>query len=135
TTSLNYHNKVLRLKALEAIKAQLESEFKVSLNTDEIMKKINNVRTQFLQVRREHKKIHSGMGEDEVPTPTWWLHDQLQFLLPYCKKDASKSNLTNLEDVLDSQQMGLTEDTTTENSEHEEFDHNTTPRYAEEHFM
>ncbi|KAF5305297.1 hypothetical protein FQA39_LY09262 [Lamprigera yunnana] len=91
-----YHNKVLRSKALESIKAELETVFKTTFTTDEILKKINNLRTQFLDAHRNHLKIGpSGAGAEDANTPTWWLYESLQFLTPYYKKDKGKSNLNN----------------------------------------
>ncbi|KAF5277386.1 hypothetical protein FQA39_LY06199 [Lamprigera yunnana] len=60
-----YHNKVLRSKALESIKAELETVFKTTFTTDEILKKINNLRTQFLDTHRNHLKI--GLAEQAIP--------------------------------------------------------------------
>lgn len=43
------------------------------------------------------------MEADEVPQPTWWLYESLQFLLPYCKKDKGKSNLSKPQQVSNSE--------------------------------
>ncbi|KAI4469236.1 ubiquitin-conjugating enzyme e2 [Holotrichia oblita] len=95
-TSPNYHNKIQRLKALETIKEELEQQFKIKLTTEDINKKINNIRTQFLEVYRNTKKqLPSGSSCDDTK-PSWWLYEDLLFLLPYCKKDKSNTNLSQL---------------------------------------
>lgn len=69
--------------------------FKLNFSIEEVTKKINNIRSQFLEVNRtcNKKKLPSGSGSDSVEPPTWWLYDSLQFLLPYCKKDKGNSNI------------------------------------------
>ena len=61
---------------------------------NDVIKKINSMRTCF---RRELKKISSasksGVGADEIPEPTLWYFDQLQFLLPHEKPTSSLSTM------------------------------------------
>ncbi|GLV34025.1 hypothetical protein CBL_05045 [Carabus blaptoides fortunei] len=73
---------------------ELENAYKENFEVDEITKKINNLRTQFLEVEKNRKKIiPSGSGADAKNVPSWWLYNDLLFLLPFCKRDKGISNL------------------------------------------
>ncbi|KAK9721115.1 RNase H-like domain found in reverse transcriptase [Popillia japonica] len=62
-----------------------------------LLKKINNLRSQFLEVTKKKKVIPpSGSGAEDCVKPNWWLYDSLSFLLPYTKKDKGESNLNVL---------------------------------------
>ncbi|KAK9738201.1 Alcohol dehydrogenase transcription factor Myb/SANT-like [Popillia japonica] len=97
----SYHNQLLRHKALEAIKEDLQCTFKEQCSIEEILKKINNLRSQFLEVTKKKKVIPpsgsvippSGSGAEDCVKPNWWLYDSLTFLLPYTKKLKGESNL------------------------------------------
>ncbi|XP_031340358.1 uncharacterized protein LOC116168580 [Photinus pyralis] len=96
TDSPSYHNNLLRHKALDAIRTELMNIYKQDFTNEEISKKINNLRTQFIEnVRKVKKQAPSGSGS-ESPKPAWWLYDSLFFLLPYLKKDKGISNIRTL---------------------------------------
>lgn len=89
-----YHNNLLRHKALEVIKEDLQATFKEEFDLTDILKKINNIRSQFLEVlRKKNVQPPSGSGTEDFVRPSWWLYEHLSFLLPYTKKDKGESNL------------------------------------------
>ncbi|KAK4885099.1 hypothetical protein RN001_001370 [Aquatica leii] len=63
--SPGYHNDLLRHKALEIIKDELEKTYKHSFSTDEILYTVTNLRTQFADNLRKIKKgVSSGSHGD-----------------------------------------------------------------------
>lgn len=92
--SMAYHNKMSRNVAIETIANELQLRTKQKFTTEEVLKKINSLRTQFLNVERSKKKGEPS-GSGSTAKPAWWLYEHLQFLQPFTKKDRSDSNLLN----------------------------------------
>ncbi|KAK4887035.1 hypothetical protein RN001_003306 [Aquatica leii] len=82
------------------IKDELTSTYKEEFSTDEILKKINNLRTQFCEnYKKFQKQLPSGSGTSDDNKPSWWLYEHLMFLIPYIKKDKGVSNMCPAEPV------------------------------------
>jgi hypothetical protein len=76
------------------ISEKLIEEFKIEISSDEVKKKIANLRSQFNHELAKVKEVlHSGMGTDEMSEPSiWWFH-KLSFLKQFIKSRKGKSNL------------------------------------------
>lgn len=82
----------MRFNAIQQIRDELDKKFKVTFTESDVLKKINNLRSQFLDCLRKHKKTLPS-GSEGNARPVWWLYENMQFLLPYCSKDKGQSDL------------------------------------------
>lgn len=73
-TTAMYKN---RIKKQDALK-ELADEF--STTTEEIQRKIHNLRNQFSSELKKHKKIKSGQSTDELYVSKWPYYNLLSFL-------------------------------------------------------
>lgn len=68
--------------------------------TVEDIKKIHNLRTQYVRELRElNSSKRSGVGADDVVETKLWCFGQLGFLKPHCTIRKSVSNITVLSEV------------------------------------
>ncbi|XP_071529508.1 uncharacterized protein [Panulirus ornatus] len=80
-----YKDRNKRVAAINNITAELQksglSKSGLSVITSEVKKKIESIRSQFgRELRKLEKSKKSGVGADEIYTPTLWCFDDLCFL-------------------------------------------------------
>ncbi|XP_066593548.1 uncharacterized protein [Prorops nasuta] len=92
--SKDYHNRVLRDKALQIISKSYEQITNEKITVDIIKKKLNGLRTQFLeQINKVKQSKCSGASSDEIYKPTWWLYDSMSFLEKHVAARKGNSSL------------------------------------------
>lgn len=78
--SREYSDKIKKDAAYKILVEKLR-EINESVTKDDVVKKINSMRSSF---RKEYKKVwashHSGAGADEIYTPNLWYFGLLMFL-------------------------------------------------------
>jgi hypothetical protein len=79
-----YKNKTKRQECLKRI-TNIVNEFCGISTTDENVKKINGLRTQFLnEISKEKKSETSGKGRSQLYKSNWWCFELLNFLTKLC---------------------------------------------------
>lgn len=92
--SADYHNRIKREKALQIICDQYTEITKQPLTIEVAKKKINNLRSQYLDCRNKIKQSKaSGASSDEIYKPTWWLYEEMQFLDPHISQRKGESSI------------------------------------------
>jgi len=95
TKSVDYHNQIKREKALQMICEQYENITQQSLTPEIVKKKINNLRSQYLEhLNRIKRSKASGASFDDVYKPSWWLFEEMSFLDPHLVQRKEESSLT-----------------------------------------
>ncbi|KAL1498404.1 hypothetical protein ABEB36_009210 [Hypothenemus hampei] len=93
-----YKNKHARNKALESITSILKS-IKPNVTLNEIKQKLAGLKSTFLA---EHKKSLnskvSGVGEDQIYTPSIWYYKRMMFLLEHFEIPTTIDTLTQAHD-------------------------------------
>ncbi|XP_035040908.2 uncharacterized protein LOC118125933 [Hippoglossus stenolepis] len=90
--SENHNNRQLRLRLLEALRAQL-SDQSVSFSVEDIKCKFKNLRTVF---NREFKAVHASRASDKLYVSKWKHYQQLLFLCESCDEDDGTDDLQAL---------------------------------------
>lgn len=94
TKSAEYHNRNKRDQALQTICRNYEEITKQPITVDAVKKKINNLRSQYLeQINKIRQSKVSGASADEVYKPTWWLFDDMSFLSVHIAARSGESSL------------------------------------------
>lgn len=92
---IDYHNRNKREIALQLIAQSYEEITKESITTDNIKKKINGLRAQYLEQRQKIKQSKaSGASTDDIYKPTWWAYEYMKFFDPYIVQRKGESSLT-----------------------------------------
>ncbi|KYN27984.1 hypothetical protein ALC57_02608 [Trachymyrmex cornetzi] len=93
--SVDYHNRIKREKALQIICNQYTEITKEPITIEIAKKKINNLRSQYLDYLNKIKQSKaSGASADEIYRPTWWLYEDMKFLDPYIAQRKGESSIT-----------------------------------------
>lgn len=93
--SVDYHNRIKRETALQMICNQYTEITKQPLTIEMAKKKINNLRSQYLDYLNKIKRSKaSGVSTDEIYKPTWWLYEDMQFLDPHIAHRKGESSIT-----------------------------------------
>ncbi|KAK9703375.1 Alcohol dehydrogenase transcription factor Myb/SANT-like [Popillia japonica] len=93
---INYKNKSKRRAALNSIALELNKSLCLNVDSDRIVKKINGLRTTFMQELNKIKKSKiTGSSSEEIYIPTWWCYDLLLFLVNGKTLEKGESNLSN----------------------------------------
>jgi len=95
TKSAEYHNRMKRDEAYQIICNRYKDITGQSLTTDIAKKKINNLRSQYLDHlnKIKHSKS-SGASTDDIYKPTWWLFEDMSFLNPHTAQRKRESSIT-----------------------------------------
>lgn len=75
---------------------ELQKMYKIDIPEAVILKKINNLRSQFLDCLKSMKKTAAHGGDMQKKT-VWWLYNNMKFLLPFCNQDKVKLNIIHSE--------------------------------------
>ncbi|GAA6223588.1 uncharacterized protein LOC120806144 isoform X2 [Lates japonicus] len=87
--SENHNNRQLRLRLLEALRAQL-SDHSVLFSVEDIKCKFKNLRTVF---NREYKSVQTSRASDKPYMSKWKHYQQLLFLCESCDEDDGTDDL------------------------------------------
>lgn len=92
--SVDYHNRIKRENALQIICDQYTEITKQPLTKKIAKKKINNLRSQYLECLNKIKQSKtSGASTDEIYKPIWWLYEDMKFLDPYFSQRKGESSV------------------------------------------
>lgn len=95
TKCADYHNRTKREQALQIICNQYKEVTGQSLTTEVAKKKINNLRSQYLDYLNKIKQSKtSGASTDDVYKPTWWLFEDMSFLDAHIAQRKGESSIT-----------------------------------------
>ncbi|XP_011874896.1 PREDICTED: uncharacterized protein LOC105565918 [Vollenhovia emeryi] len=93
--SADYHNRTKRENAYQQICQQYEEITKQPLSIEVAKKKINNLRSQYLDcVNKIKTSKSSGMSTNDIYKPTWWLFEDMKFLDPHIVQRKGESSIT-----------------------------------------
>lgn len=93
--SADYHNRTKRDNAYQQICQQYEEITKQHLTIEAAKKKINNLRSQYLDsVSKIKASKSSGMSTNDIYKPTWWLFEDMKFLDPHIAQRKGESSIT-----------------------------------------
>ncbi|KAF5305331.1 hypothetical protein FQR65_LT18734 [Abscondita terminalis] len=110
-----YSNHHARVQALIEIRRRLmEAHPSITIESDDIKRKITNLRSQLTaEIRKNKKSQKSGVGTEEIYEPTIWWFSHIQYLIPYLRTRSSESNLSQKENVEaeDSEEIVITSET------------------------
>ncbi|CAK1590956.1 unnamed protein product [Parnassius mnemosyne] len=91
--SKDYSNRDLKSQSYEILVGKFK-EVEPNADRDFVLKKIKNMRDVW---RRQHEKIEkslkSGMAVEDIPTPSLWYYDLLNFLKD---QETTRSSITNI---------------------------------------
>ncbi|XP_026830445.1 uncharacterized protein LOC109611167 [Ooceraea biroi] len=94
TKCAEYYNRMKRDKALQIICKQYTDLTGQPLTVDIAKKKINNLRSQYLeQLNKIKQSKSSGASTDDIYTPTWWLFEDMSFLNPRITQRKGESSI------------------------------------------
>ncbi|XP_018317049.1 uncharacterized protein, partial [Mycetomoellerius zeteki] len=114
--SAEYHNRTKREIAYREICEQNQEITKQPLTVEAAKKKINNLRSQYLDyINKIKASKSSSMSTNDIYKPTWWLFDDMKFLDPHIAQRKGESSIT-----VSSQQRSSLESTTQEESDNED---------------
>lgn len=95
TKSVEYHNRMKRDKAFQIICNQYQELTGQPLTIEIAKKKINNLRSQYLdQLNKIKQSKSSGASVDDIYKPTWWLFEDMSFLNPHIAQRKGESSIT-----------------------------------------
>ncbi|XP_029159103.1 uncharacterized protein LOC114931291 [Nylanderia fulva] len=118
--SIDYHNRIKREKVLQTICDQYTEITEQPLTIEIAKKKINNLRSQYLDYLNKIKQSKaSGASTDEIYKPTWWLYEDMKFLDPYISQRKGESSIKERFSKEQSVTMALNENEN--NNEHLQF--------------
>ncbi|EZA51904.1 hypothetical protein X777_09219 [Ooceraea biroi] len=94
TKCVEHYNRMKRDKALQIICKQYTDLTGQPLTVDIAKKKINNLRSQYLeQLNKIKQSKSSGASTDDIYTPTWWLFEDMSFLNPRITQRKGESSI------------------------------------------
>lgn len=85
----NYRNRVKKQEVLESLAV------KFNTTSNEISRKLHNLRSQFMQELKKIKKRKSGTGADEVYLSPWPYFSALKFIGPSASNALTTDNLVS----------------------------------------
>lgn len=95
TKCADYHNRMKRDQALQMICNQYKELTGQALTTEIAKRKINNLRSQYLDHLNKIKKSKSsGASTDDIYKPVWWLFEDMSFLNPHITQRKGESSIT-----------------------------------------
>ncbi|XP_018360503.1 PREDICTED: uncharacterized protein LOC108770356 [Trachymyrmex cornetzi] len=115
--SAEYHNRTKRENAYRQICQQYQEITQQPLTIEAAKKKINNLRSQYLDyVNKIKASKSSGMSTNDIYKPTWWLFEDMKFLDPHIAQRKGESSIT----VSSQQSSCLEHNTAEEESDNED---------------
>lgn len=95
TKCADYHNRMKRDQAFQMICTQYKEVTGQALPTEIAKRKINNLRSQYLDHLNKIKKSKSsGASTDDIYKPVWWLFEDMSFLNPHITQRKGESSIT-----------------------------------------
>lgn len=92
--SADYHNRTKRENAYRQICEQYKEITKQPLTIEAAKKKINNLRSQYLDyINKIKASKSSGMSTNDIYKPTWWLFEDMKFLDPHIAQRKGESSI------------------------------------------
>ena len=103
--SKEYSNRELRNKGLEELREKLK-ELIPHCTKDDVMKKINSLRSSFRRELRKHESSKkSGNATDDIYTPTLWYFNDLMFI---CDQELPREGISNLDSPITYEEVSFT---------------------------
>ncbi|XP_063585353.1 uncharacterized protein LOC134762737 [Penaeus indicus] len=94
--SKEYSNRNLRNKGIDELHGKLQ-ELDPHCTRDDVMKKINSLRSSFRRELRKHESSKkSGNATDDIYTPTLWYFEDMMFI---CDQEMPRESTSNMESV------------------------------------